>query len=216
MNLCVNTYAGASSTQHQYSIYKCNDAGDVVTREFYNTDETCTTLVSSSTFTDTTLTPGAFNSFSCTGDVDYVITKSTLKSPAGSDPPTCCEDDPVVETGATNICFQKQSGNYSMAECDSTGNGNQWKYADAECTQKLGDPVFKYNNTCQFFASALIYDVYYRIDTCYENGTEIAYNALCDGPTAPPTIAPTIVSGNMRINVVFVIFSTLFTTFVCQ
>ena len=210
INLCVNTEVGAGPTANQYSIYRCNDAGNVVTKEFYNTDATCSTLESNDqTFTDTTLTPGAFNSFSCSGDIDYVITKSYLYSL--SDTPTCCGDNPTVVTGATNICFQTRNGNYSMAMCDSTGNGGQWVYIDSICTQRISQ-MFKYNESCNYYTTQFgSVNVYYRIDTCYENGTEIAENNLCDEiPTMAPSNRPTTDNANL-INIVFIIFATVFT-----
>ena len=216
LNLCVNTEVGASSTANRYSIYRCNDAGNVVTKEFYNTDATCSTLESNDqTFTDTTLTPGAFNSFSCSGDIDYSITRSYIVSPPGANPPTCCGDNPTVVTGATNICFQSGNGTYSMAMCDSTGNGGQWVYIDSTCTQRIAQ-MFKYNKSCNYFTTQLnLVDVYYRIDTCYENGTEIADNDLCNGvPTTTTTTTTTTDSANL-MNIVFVIFVTVF-TIVCQ
>ena len=113
LDLCVNTAVGLSTTQYNYAIYTCNNEGTEVTKTNYGSDPTCSSSVlSTETFSNTTLTPGSLNSFKCDGDASYEVVK-TYQASVGSTP-TCCEDDALSVTSATDVCYQMMDGNYSM------------------------------------------------------------------------------------------------------
>ena len=141
-----------------------------------------------------------------------MVTNSYLVAPTGSDAPTCCEDGPTIVTGATNICFENADGGYLMAMCDANG-GNQNAYSDESCTEKVGDPIFEYDNTCKLLKTENGVDVYIRMNTCWDDGAEVATNDLCD--ETEPTKAPTMADSGNMINIAFGIFGTVF-TIICQ
>eukprot|EP01084_Bolivina_argentea_P134334 236970_1 len=198
IGVCVNYQISLVnfSPINSYGIWTCNQ-DKTVTFTDYGTDSTCQTSVSTMDHA-TSATAGEVGSFNCIGTDDYVITDGCKV--AANDPGECCDmAECLPNTQALNTCVKSVDGSsYSMVTCDATKT-ETYSYTSAGCPDNSKSATPTTSSTvadCAFYVNQL-YDIYLRMNACYQNGRGISTDSLCgytyapSGVTSPPVPMPT-------------------------